>query len=50
VLALEAAGRIGSIEEFTVAVETVFEPNESHYEIYQNGLERQQRLYEKLIT
>jgi gluconokinase len=49
-LALEAAGRIGSIEEFTVAVETVFEPNKSHYEIYQNGLKRQQRLYEKLIT
>jgi gluconokinase len=49
-LALEAAGRIGSIEEFSVSVEKVFEPNMSNHEIYQNGLERQQRIYQKLIT
>ena len=48
-LALEAAGKIGSIAEFSVPVETVFEPNMSHHEIYQDGLERQQRIYEKLI-
>jgi gluconokinase len=49
-LALEAAGRIGSIEEFSMPVETVFEPNMSRHEIYQHGLERQQQIYQKLIT
>jgi gluconokinase len=49
-LALEAAGRIGSIEEFSASVEKVFEPNMLHREIYRNGLERQQRIYQKLIT
>ena len=48
-LALEAAGKIGTIAEFSASVEKVFEPNMSHHEIYQAGLERQQRIYEKLI-
>jgi gluconokinase len=49
-LALEATGKIQSIEEFSVPAEKVFEPNMSHHKIYQQGLERQQRIYEKLIA
>ena len=49
-LALEAAGKIQSIEKFSVPVETVFEPNMSRHALYRNGLERQQRMYERVIT
>lgn len=49
-LALEAAGKIQSIEEFSVPVETVFEPRMSHHVLYQDGLERQQRMYERVIS
>lgn len=49
-LALEAAGKIRSIEEFSVPVETVFEPKMSHHVLYQDRLERQQRMYERVIT
>lgn len=51
-LALEATGKIQSIDRpsVTVATEaTVFEPDLRRHEKYQSGLERQQRLYEKLI-
>jgi gluconokinase len=52
-LALEAAGKISSIEQFSVRkgfnTETVFEPNMSHQALYQDGLERQQRMYERVI-
>jgi gluconokinase len=47
-LALEAAGKIQSIEKFSVPIEAVFEPNMTHHAIYQEALERQQKLYEKL--
>jgi gluconokinase len=51
-LALEAAGKIQSIEEFwasyPVEVETVFGPNMTHHALYQKGLRRQQRIYQKL--
>jgi sugar (pentulose or hexulose) kinase len=47
-LALEAAGKIQSIDEFTAFAETVFEPNMLRHQIYRNGLERQQRFYRKL--
>jgi gluconokinase len=47
-LALEAAGKIQSIEKFSVPIEAVFEPNMTHHAIYREGLERQQKLYEKL--
>ena len=53
-LALEAAGKIQSIEKSSVLglelVETVFEPNTRHHARYQEGLERQQRIYQKLFT
>jgi gluconokinase len=48
-LALEAAGKIQSIAEFSVPVETVFEPTMSHHERYRDGLARQQRMYEAII-
>lgn len=52
-LALEAAGRISSIEKVSVPkdfnAETVFEPNMSHHALYRQGLERQQRMYERVI-
>ena len=43
-LALEAAGKIQSIAEVSVPVETVFEPRMSHHVRYQDGLERQQTI------
>ena len=52
-LALEAAGKIQSIEKISAPVatagETVFEPNLKHHELYQVGLARQQRSYQKLF-
>jgi gluconokinase len=48
-LALEAAGRIESIAGLPVRVEKTFEPNRSRHARYQEGLERQQRIYERLI-
>lgn len=49
-LALEAAGKIRSIEEFSVPVETVVEPNMTQHALYQAGRERQQQMYERVIT
>jgi gluconokinase len=46
-LALEAAGKIETIEAFSMPVETVFEPNFAHQAVYQQGLERQERIYKK---
>ncbi len=49
-LALEAAGKIRSIEEFSAPVEIVYEPNMSHHAVYRDGLERQQQLYRKIYA
>jgi gluconokinase len=53
-LALEATGKIQSIEEVSasgaIPVETVCEPNMQHHALYQEGLVRQQRIYQKLFT
>jgi gluconokinase len=53
-LALEATGKIQSIEEVSASVSTpvekVFEPNMQHHALYQAGLDRQQRMYQKLFT
>lgn len=46
-LALEAAGKIRSIEDFSVPVESVFEPDMTRHARYQVGLERHQRMYER---
>jgi gluconokinase len=48
-LALEAAGKIQTIEEFSVPVETVFKPDASRHARYLEGLERQQSVYDLLI-
>jgi gluconokinase len=49
-LALEATGRIGSISDFPVSAATSFEPDMSCHERYQEGLKRQQQLYERVIS
>ncbi|MEP6568622.1 MAG: gluconokinase [Acidobacteriota bacterium] len=53
-LALEAAGKIQTIEKYSVpfseSAATVFEPNMRHHALYQAGLDRQQRVYERLFT
>jgi gluconokinase len=49
-LALEATGKIANIESRNVVAETTFEPDMSRNERYQVGLERQQKLYQQLIT
>ena len=53
-LALEAAGKIQSIEKSSApcseSVETAFEPNMRYHALYQDGLDRQQRIYQKLFT
>ena len=49
-LALEAAGKIQSIEEFSAPVEMVYEPNMSHHALYRDAVDRQQRLYKKMYA
>ncbi len=48
-LALEAAGRIQSIEGFPVREGKTFAPNAARHERYQRGLERQSRAYERIV-
>jgi gluconokinase len=47
-LALEARGKIQSIESTNVAVTQVFEPDLQRHARYRQGLERQRRLYDDL--
>ena len=47
-LALEAVGKIGSIEEDSIAVEQVFEPDVLRHARYQQGLARQEELYDRI--
>ena len=47
-LALEAVGKIGTIEDDTVSVEQVFEPDMTRHARYQQGLARQEKLYQLL--
>jgi gluconokinase len=48
-LALEAVGKIGSIEEVIVPVDAVFDPDMAKHARYQQGLRRQQEIYERLL-
>ncbi len=48
-LALEAAGKIPGIEDFSIPVEAVFEPDMTRHARYQVGLERQQRMYKRVF-
>ena len=47
-LALEAVGKIGTIEEDSIAIEQVFEPDLKRHARYQQGLARQEEFYERL--
>lgn len=47
-LALEAVGKIGTIEEDSFAIEQVFEPDLTRHARYQQGLARQEELYRRL--
>jgi len=49
-LALEALGKIDSIEAVPVSVDRVFEPNMESHARYREGLERQEELYRKLMS
>jgi len=49
-LALEAAGKIQSIEKLSTPAEAIFEPSIARHDVYQRGLERQQRMYARVIT
>ena len=47
-LALEAVGKIGNIEEETFVVDQVFEPDMTRHARYRQGLARQEELYERI--
>jgi gluconokinase len=47
-LALEAVGKIATLEEDSLAIEQVFEPDLSRHARYQQGLARQEELYQRL--
>ena len=47
-IGLEAVGKIGTIEDDTIAIEQVFEPDLTRHARYQQGLARQEELYETL--
>lgn len=47
-LALEAVGKIASIEEDSISIDQVYEPDMSRHASYQQGLARQEELYERL--
>lgn len=49
-LALEAVGKIQNIEDFSVPVNSIVEPDMSNHSRYQDGLDRQQEVYEKLVS
>ena len=41
-------GKIGTIEEDSVSVERVFEPDMTRHALYEQGLARQEELYKQL--
>jgi gluconokinase len=49
-LALEATGKIRSIEDFSGTTDAVFEPNMQHHWVYQAALERQEKIYKQLFS
>jgi gluconokinase len=48
-LALEAVGKIATIEDVSVSMAEVFEPDMSRHARYREGLARQEELYERLF-
>ncbi len=49
-LALEAVGTIGSIEEVSIEIDEVFDPEMNRHVRYQSALQRQEKLYRKLVN
>ncbi len=49
-LALEATGKIKSIEEVPAPPGRTFEPDMARHELYRQGLRRQQKIYEHVIA
>ena len=49
-LALETVGTIANLEDVTVAVDAVFEPDMDRHVIYQQGLLRQEDVYKRLLN
>lgn len=47
-LALEAVGKIETIEDDSISIDQVYEPDMSRHARYQQGLARQEELYEQL--
>jgi gluconokinase len=47
-LALEAVGKIATIDDDSIAVEQVFEPDMTRHARYQQGLARQEELYDRI--
>ncbi len=47
-IGLEAVGKIGTIEEDSIAIEQVFEPDLERHARYQQGIARQEELYDRL--
>ena len=48
-LALEAVGKIATIEEDSIAIEQVFEPDMTRHARYEQAIARQEELYERLF-
>jgi gluconokinase len=48
-LALEAVGKIASIEEVAVSIAEVFDPDMTRHARYREGLARQEELYDRLF-
>ena len=48
-LALEAVGKIGGIEEGTVSIDQMFEPDLNRHASYQPAIKRQEEFYRKLV-
>ena len=49
-LALEAVGKIGTIEHDSISVDQVFEPDMRRHARYQQGLARQEEIYDRLAA
>jgi gluconokinase len=49
-IALEAAGKIDNIEAVAIPFERVYEPDARRHARYRAGLERQQEIYELMIS
>jgi hypothetical protein len=49
-LALEAVGKIETVEQSSVIVDEVFQPDMTRHSRYREGLARQEEMYGRLIV